>query len=191
MGGSRNIGIKQAKGKYFLFLDSDDWFLNNKIFENIYNFIISKNNPELIRLSFDILTKDNQQFTVWLHEKDLDELANSCFVAAWIKCIRADKIIPFEEDTLMEDAIHHIKQIDILTNFEVLNLSVICHNTQNTNSCSSQTNTKLQDAKWEKSMFKFYDSLLNLKCNHDYCEKRRLWKIEEAKKHIENGEAYQ
>ena len=42
-GGSRNIGIKQATGKYFLFLDSDDWFMNNTIFQQVYDFIISKN----------------------------------------------------------------------------------------------------------------------------------------------------
>ncbi len=190
-GGSRNIGIKEAKGKYFLFLDSDDWFLNENIFQQIYNFIISKDNPELIRLSFDILTKENWQFTVWLSEKDLDELANTCYVACWIKCVRADKMIPFEEDTLMEDAIQHIKQVDVLNNFEVLKLSAVCHNTQNPNQCSSQENKKLQNAKWEKSMKKFYQSLLDLKCNHDYCEKRRLWKIEEAKGNIERGEAWQ
>ena len=121
--------------------------MSNTIFQQIYDFIISKNNPELIRLSFDILTKDNWQFTVWLDEKDLDELANTCYVASWIKCIRADKMIPFEEDTLMEDAIQHIKQIDVLTSFEVLKISAVCHNTQNLNQCSSQENKKLQDAK--------------------------------------------
>ena len=56
--------------------------MNNTIFQQVYDFIISKNNPELIRLSFDILTKDNWQFTVWLDEKDLDELANTCYVAS-------------------------------------------------------------------------------------------------------------
>ena len=186
-GGSRNIGIKEAKGKYFLFLDSDDWFLNENIFQQIYNFIISKDNPELIRLSFDILTKENWQFTVWLSEKDLDELANTCYVACWIKCVRADKMIPFEEDTLMEDAIQHIKQVDVLNNFEVLKLSAVCHNTQNPNQCSSQENTKLQNSKWEKSLQKHYEGLLNLKCTHDYCEKRRLLKLQEAKNNIEKG----
>lgn len=190
-GGSRNIGIKQAKGKYLLFLDSDDWFLNNNIFQNLYNFIILKNNPELIRLSFDILTKDNWQFTIFLSEKNLDELANSCYVACWTKCIRADKIIFFEEDTLMEDAVQHIKQVDILDNFEIFNISTVCHNTQNPNQCSSQTNTKLQNAKWEKSLQKHYESLLKLKCNHDYCEKRRLFKIEEAKENIKKGAFWQ
>jgi len=190
-GGSRNIGIKNSNGKYFLFLDSDDWFLNNTIFQQIYDFIITNNEPELIRLSFDILTDNNWQFTIWLKEKNLDELANSCYVASWIKCIRADKMILFEEDTLMEDAIQHIKQIDVLTNFKVLQLSAVCHNTLNPNQCSSQKNKKLQNAKWEKSMLKFYQSLLDLKCNHDYCEKRRLWKIAEAKGNIERGEAWQ
>ena len=37
-----NIGIKKAKGNYITFLNSDDYFLNQNILKNLYNFIKKK-----------------------------------------------------------------------------------------------------------------------------------------------------
>ena len=35
---SRSIGVLNSKGKYIFMLDNDDIFLNEDIFETIYNF---------------------------------------------------------------------------------------------------------------------------------------------------------
>lgn len=45
----RNIGIEQAKGEYVLFIDSDDYYENNKFFENILAIAYKHPNCEMVR----------------------------------------------------------------------------------------------------------------------------------------------
>ena len=51
-GGSRNVGIDLAKGKYILFIDSDDKLSSNDCLEKLNELIIVNNYPDLIRLSY-------------------------------------------------------------------------------------------------------------------------------------------
>lgn len=52
---SRNYGIRKAIGKYLLFVDADDWLVNNEVIFSLYN-IAEKNNLELLRYRLNIDT---------------------------------------------------------------------------------------------------------------------------------------
>src|SRR5690606_5518513 len=54
---ARNLGIKNAKGEYILFVDGDDW-MNKNILSKIYN-DLKKNNLEIARFGYVTVFKEN------------------------------------------------------------------------------------------------------------------------------------
>jgi glycosyltransferase involved in cell wall biosynthesis len=63
VGYSRNIAIKAAKGKYIVFLDSDDNLLKNSL-NNLEKFIIEKSSPDVIPIRYKKITfpQNNDKF---------------------------------------------------------------------------------------------------------------------------------
>ena len=60
-GGTRNVGIKHAKGKYLMFIDADDWY-EPDTFEICYN-QIEKNNNDFVIFNYDRYYEDSGQFS--------------------------------------------------------------------------------------------------------------------------------
>lgn len=185
-GGSRNIGVKNSNSKYTLFLDNDDWFDNNECLQYIYNTIINNNEPDLIRLSYYCLMGDNK-IEVDLTEDTPKKLVNSVYIAPWTKCIKTSLFVNFPENTLIEDVVQHIAQIDKINSIAICPKPIVVWNRNNTSSCSLKENQHWYNGKRISSIYRNIADLMDLICQHDYCENHRQWRIECYKKIIREG----
>ena len=144
-GGSRNVGIEYALDNldfdYFCFLDSDDWWINDKVLETINHRLY---NHELMTLGVQTIHKPNENHHTRFNEaqcyEDLWSLNNNVWCTAWDKVIRKDKIVYFCESTLMEDRVWTYRLADNIDFENVINLKEICYvwNRLNTTNSVSQ-----------------------------------------------------
>ena len=185
-GGARNIGIKESKSKYILFMDNDDWFNDKNCLQSIANTIEQNNEPDLIRLSYYCLTGENKQ-PVILTENNPKDLVNSLYIAPWTKCVKSEKVTLFPENTLIEDVVQHISQIDNIETIVVCEHPIIVWNRNNTKATSLKENQHLYNNKRISSIYRNIADLMDLKCEHDYCEEHRQWRIECYKNLVKEG----
>ena len=75
--------------------------------------VIEANNyPDIIRLSY-IVKDANGEFLSDLGDQDtVEKIVSNQNVACWTKCVKTGKVVEFSENTLMEDVVQHIKQLD-------------------------------------------------------------------------------
>ena len=189
-GGARNVGLKvdAFDSTYTLFLDSDDWFTSPDILQKLHDFIEEHDQPECVRLPYRMEVGNAEPVPVMLNDNNADKLCNSIFVACWTKCIKSELIVPFPENTLMEDVVQHIAQCDkIRYPVEVFTEPVVAYNRNNTNSCSAEKNQDLQHGKWQSSMYRYMADLLDLELEHDYCKRQRDWRAGICLDNIKKG----
>lgn len=152
-GGSRNVGIDYAleyfgKFDYFCFLDSDDWWKNEKVLETINNELYDH---ELMLIGLELIDK-NGIFMTKLHQCDNYEdfflSDNKVWCTAWARVIRKDKIVYFCEDTLMEDRVWSYKQADNVDYDKIKILDEVCYvwNRMNTNNSVSMVRGNMWNA---------------------------------------------
>lgn len=164
-GGARNVGLKYRHGLYTLFLDSDDCLADETCLDRIGDVIKDNDYPDLIRLSY-LVCKDGEEWPADLSAQDTTEkILASNSVACWTKCVKSDKVVRFPENTLMEDVVQHLAQLDVVDTVAACKGPIIKWNRDNANSCS--TNMELQGGKWRSSLYRFYADLLDLKVNRD------------------------
>jgi len=154
-GGSRNAGIDYALNNldfdYFCFLDSDDWWIDNTVLEDI-NQEIEDN--ELLILGAEMLFENQVTFKTLNHFKNYEEFfiadgAKTIWCTAWCRVIRKDKIQYFCEDTLMEDRVWSYKIADNVNFSKVKNIERICYIWNRMNKKNSVT--QIRNGIWNAS----------------------------------------
>lgn len=138
-GGSRNVGIDYALDNlefdYFCFLDSDDWWKNEKVLETINNRLY---NHEMAIIGAEMLFKDGVKYKTYNEWQTYEDFFMSIgkttlWCTAWCRIIRKDKIVYFCEDTLMEDRVWSYKQADNVDINKVTNIKEILYVWNRTN----------------------------------------------------------
>lgn len=130
-GGSRNVGIEFALDNldfdYFAFLDSDDWWKHNKVLELINSRLYDR---EMMLIGMELIDKDGvfmKKYHEYNNYEDFFLSDNKVWCTAWARVIRKDKIVFFEESTLMEDRVWSYRQADNIDLDKVVNLKQVCY----------------------------------------------------------------
>lgn len=146
-GGSRNAGILKAKKSnkdgYLLFIDSDDWLSDNKVLEELNNFICNNDSPDLITLSYQYFmnNKISNGFNhTWKTKLDLFKANGNSMCAVWCKCFKTEIAPLFEYNTLMEDRNYHYRVTNRAKTFVNFNRVTHTWNKMNIKSITTDKN---------------------------------------------------
>lgn len=199
-GGARNYLLYEVdhhESFYTLFLDADDEFAYAESFQHLHDFIEANGRPDMVRLGYSRKYDNNIGF--WYKgqlvpmvgsvtkEKSLADTAHSTCVACWTKAVRSEMVKPFPEDTLMEDVIQHLKQVDSCRNMVVLpEAFVIWHRRSGSTSHSNSE-------KWRDSAFQHIENMNKLRgtFKHDYVNDRLEFKIQDCTQKLREGKFVQ
>ena len=144
-GYSRNRGIKNSKGKYIAFIDSDDIWHKNKL--KIQINYMEKNNINFSHCSYNIIDEDGFKLGERKARKNLEfnRLLRSCDIGLSTVIIKKKilKKLKFPNIKTKED---FVMWLQIARNYEVIGLSQTLASWRKTgNSLSSNTFQKLKD----------------------------------------------
>ena len=154
-GGSRNVGIDYALDNlefdYFSFLDSDDWWIDNKVLEDINSRLYGH---DMLIIGAEMLYQDGVRYKTFNEYKDFEEFfisdgTKTIWCTAWCRIIRKEKIVHFCEDTLMEDRVWSYKEADNVDFNRVINIKRICYVWNRTNTTNSVT--QVRNGYWDAS----------------------------------------
>ena len=159
-GGARNEGIIEANSDYIVFLDSDDWLIDNKVLEE-YNNRLCGEDVMFVGVQRVGNGRTEKAWGVEGFNSRYEAMASACSGACF-KVVRTDllKRCLFNEGTLMEDRNHHSRVCYYMQTFT--NYKKVSHiwNRDNVNSVLA---VRGKNPLWVSSLYRNYADCLNLK----------------------------
>jgi len=174
---ARNTGIKNAKGKFIAFLDSDDEWKPDKLIYQLN--IMKKNNLQFIHGSYNIIDENNNLLGKMIAKKlNYTSLINSCDIGLSTVMIKADicKKIKFQKITTKEDYVYWLALAKLIPNLNGYSKTVTLYRKRE-NSLSSSLITKFINAykvynKYENfNLFYSFYLVIRLSISHIFKER--------------------
>lgn len=133
-GGSRNVGIAEASGEYIICIDCDDWFIDNKVFEDIANKL---NGEDICFLDYVVHTPEYDMNCVQ-HYETIDEAIRGYTCALWTRVVKRELLLQNlqKEGTLFEDLGQNYRLLLHCNTFTYLGRTTHVWNRLNANSIS-------------------------------------------------------
>lgn len=183
-GGSRN-DLMDASAKcgalYTLFLDGDDVFTDENVFQRIHDIAVTNGYPDCIRLSYNFCMNGGKQAII-LNQSNVRSLIADQNVASWTKCVKSDLCARFVEFSLNEDTTHHIAQCDRIRTVVPCLTPCIDWNRDNPKSTSREGSP--QRKKWENSFYRAIADVADLELQTDIAEEWRKAKLAAMKREM-------
>lgn len=182
-GGTRNVALERyPDAEYLLFLDCDDEFHRNDLFQKIHDFIVENNYPDMVRLPYtrkydeSIHRHESRVLKFEEEGKGVEDVVWSQRVAPWTKAIKTKLFVPFPENTLNEDVCQHIAQCDVCKTVAYFPEAVVRWHIH------SKSTSHAESPKWKSSAYRYVADLADLELTHDWAKKRRDKKLLTIKK---------
>lgn len=132
-GGARNAAMKmQPSSWYTIFLDADDYFIDNTAFQQICDCIKNNNNPDCVELSYEREMPGGATANVIARAKNVDDLLKQRVFAPWRKVIRSAVLKDFKADRLRaNDVVWTFRQADATKTLVRIEKPLIHYSTSN------------------------------------------------------------
>lgn len=184
-GGSRKLGIKESTGNYLMFLDSDDYYINNNFLLKAY-YNITKNNADIVDFGYVMRDPNNHNIVQIVSQKDYaienSKLANmkilfeesKITLMPWTKIIKKSivNLSEYSESRTFDDIesipkwIYNANKIIIISSVEINYRSK-----QNSTFTSDEYKVRYESVKALSTLFEYFkDNIDILKLIYERCQ---------------------
>ena len=178
-GGTRNVGIVEAKSDYTICIDSDDWFKDKNVFKRINDNL--QHNEDILFLEYNMF-KNGKEIVLTptkSYSNNFEAIKNET-CAIWTKVVKTSllKQTLFDEGNLMEDKVHHMRLCYKMKKWKTLSGATHVWNRDNAKSVSTNRNYKWEDSAYRHiaDYLDFYNEIEDSQIKQFILERIKLTK---------------